>query len=122
MQRQAFLLFLIGMRVFNLDMATLQTLIFLKMTVAGRMTIYLARTGAHHFWEQPLPSRVLFATAELTQVAGTFIVAYGIFVTPIGWGYAAFVWGYPLLSFVITDLLKIHYFRLMKHGEVKFAR
>jgi H+-transporting ATPase len=118
----SFFLFLIGLRVFNLDMATLQTLIFLKMTVAGHMTIYLARTGVHHFWERPLPAGILFVAAELTQVVGTFIAAYGFFMTPIGWGLAAFVWGYALLSFTVTDSLKIHYFKLMKHTDVKLQR
>jgi H+-transporting ATPase len=118
----SFFLFLIGLKVFNLGVGTLQTLMFLKMTVGGHMTIYLARTGVHHFWSRPLPSRILFVSAELTQVVGTFVAAYGFFMTPIGLGYAAFVWGYAFLSFVITDFLKIRYFRLMKHGEVKFAR
>jgi H+-transporting ATPase len=118
----SFILFLIGLRVLNLDMTTLQTLIFLKLTVGGHMTIYLARTGVHHFWERPLPAGILFFTAEATQVLGTFLAVYGVFMAPIGWGLAAFVWGYALLSFLITDTLKIHYFKLMTHGEVKLSR
>jgi H+-transporting ATPase len=118
----SFFLFLIGLQVFHLDMVTLQTLIFLKLTVAGHLTIYLARTGVHHFWERPLPSGFLFYTTELTQIVGTFLAVSGVFMNPIGWELAAFVWGYALLSFVITDTLKIHYFRLMKHGEVKLSR
>jgi H+-transporting ATPase len=111
----SFLLFLIGTYVFNLDVVTLQTLIFLKMTVGGHMTIYLARTGVHHFWERPFPSSNLFLTAEITQMMGTFIAVYGILMSPIGWGLAAFVWGYALLSFTITDLLKTHFFEFAKH-------
>jgi H+-transporting ATPase len=118
----SFFLFLIGLQVLNLDLATLQTLIFLKMTVGGHITIYLARTGVQHFWEHPLPAKILFFTAEITQVVGTLIAAYGIFTTPIGWGLAGFVWGYALLSFMITDVLKIRFFRLMRHNDVKFKR
>jgi H+-transporting ATPase len=118
----SFFLFLIGLKVLNLDMVTLQTLIFLKMTVAGHMTIYLARTGVHNFWERPLPAKVLFITAEVTQVVATLLAVFGVFMNPIGWGLAALVWGYALLSFLITDVLKIHYFRLMGHGEVKPQR
>jgi H+-transporting ATPase len=114
----SFLLFLIGTYVFNLDALTLQTLIFLKMTVAGHMTIYLARTGVHHFWERPFPSSALFLTAEITQLIGTLIAVYGILMAPIGWGLAAFVWGYALLSFTITDLLKTHFFAFAKHHYV----
>ncbi|MGW8289607.1 MAG: HAD-IC family P-type ATPase, partial [Candidatus Bathyarchaeia archaeon] len=110
----SFLLFLIGTYVFNLDSATMQTLIFLKMTVAGHMTIYLARTSIHHFWERPFPSGTLFFTAEITQLIGTLIAVFGILMTPIGWGLAGFVWGYALLSFSITDLLKTHFFRFAR--------
>jgi H+-transporting ATPase len=111
----SFVLFLLGSQVFNLDSATLQTLIFLKMTVGGHMTIYLARTGIHHFWERPFPSGALFFTAEITQIIGTFVAVYGILMAPIGWALAGVVWGYALLSFLITDLLKTHFFSFAKH-------
>jgi hypothetical protein len=39
-------------------------------------------------------------------------------MTPIGWGLAGLVWGYALLAFMITDVLKIHFFRLAKHSDV----
>jgi H+-transporting ATPase len=113
----SFILFIIGLKVFNLSFSTLQTLIFLKMTVAGHLTIYLARTGVEHFWKRPLPSKILFGTTEITQVIGTVFAVYGVFMNPIGWELAAFVWGYAALSFLITDQLKIHFFRLMGHEE-----
>jgi H+-transporting ATPase len=113
----SFILFIIGLEVFHLDFVTLQTLIFLKMTVAGHLTIYLARTGIYHFWKRPLPANILFVTTELTQVVGTLFAVYGVFMNPIGWGLAGFVWGYAFLSFLITDQLKIHFFRLMRHEE-----
>jgi H+-transporting ATPase len=89
------------------------------MTVGGHMTIYLARTGVQHFWARPFPAKILFFTAEITQFVGTLIAVYGFsFMTPIGWGLAGLVWGYALLAFMITDVLKIHFFRLMKHTDV----
>jgi H+-transporting ATPase len=118
----SFFLYLIGLQVLNLDMATLQTFMFLKLTVGGHMTIYLARTGVHHFWERPLPAKILFFTAEGTQFFGTLIAIFGVFMAPLGWGLAGFVWGYALLSFFITDILKIRYFKLMRHGDVKMKR
>ena len=114
----SYFLFLIGLEVLHLNMAVLQTLIFLKMTVGGHMTIYLARTGVQHFWARPLPANILFFTAEITQIIGTLIAVYGVFMEPIGWALAGLVWGYALLAFLITDFLKIHFFRLMKHTDV----
>ena len=113
----SFLLLIIGLDVFHLSLSTLQTLIFLKMAVAGHLTIYLARTGVRHFWKRPLPASILFVATEGTQVVGTLFAVYGVFMHSIGWGLAAFVWGYALLSFLITDQLKIHYFRLMGSEE-----
>jgi H+-transporting ATPase len=83
------------------------------------MTIYLAKTGVHHFWERPLPAKILFFTAEGTQFFGMLIAVFGVFMAPLGRGLAGLVWGYALLSFFVMDILKICYFRLMRHGDVK---
>ncbi len=118
----SFGLFLIGLRVFHLDQTTLQTLIFLKLAVAGHMTIYLARTGQHHFWTKPYPALSLLLTAEITQFAGTIIAVYGIVMSPIGWILAGFIWIYALIEFVATDFIKIYIFKLINHKEISFHR
>jgi H+-transporting ATPase len=107
----SFVLLWFAKEYFHLDAATVQTLIFLKLAVAGHMTIYLARTGQQHFWERPYPSMALFGTAELTQLAATVIAALGIFMAPIGWTFALIVWGYAFLAFLINDLIKVWLFR-----------
>jgi H+-transporting ATPase len=113
----SFLLYVIGIDVLHLNAEMLQTLIFLKLTVAGHLTIYLARTGVHHFWARPFPAKILFITTELTQVVGTLFAVYGVFMAPIGWTLAGFIWGYALLAFLITDQLKIHFFKYMYPDE-----
>ena len=35
------------------------------------------------------------------------IAVYGVFMTPIGWGWAAFVWGYALVWFLLNDRIKL---------------
>ena len=81
------------------------------MAVAGHLTIYLARTGQEHFWERPLPSIALFGTTELTQLAATLFAIFGVFMTPVGWGWALTIWGYALVFFVMNDLIKVRLFR-----------
>ncbi len=115
----SFIMFFIGLEVFKLDMATLQTLMFLKLTVSGHLTIYLARTGIHHFWERPLPSKYLLGITETTQIMGTLIAIFGVFMAPLGIWLALFVWGYSLLGFLIIDAFKIHFFKILGHGELK---
>jgi H+-transporting ATPase len=108
----SFILLWVAREYFHLDPGVIQTLIFLKLAVAGHMTIYLARTGQQHFWERPLPAFALFGTAEITQGAATLIAIYGVFImTPIGWSLALIVWGYALVWFVINDQVKVLLFR-----------
>ena len=33
-----------------------------------------------------------------TQIVATLIAVYGLFMTPLGWGWAAAVWAYALAS------------------------
>ncbi|MFX0072300.1 MAG: plasma-membrane proton-efflux P-type ATPase, partial [Candidatus Hermodarchaeota archaeon] len=90
----SFMLLLIGRDVFNLDMQTIQTLVFLKLAVGGHMTIYLTRAEEHNFWHKPYPAKILFIVCETTQVVATIFAAVGIFMAPIGWTLALFVWIY----------------------------
>jgi H+-transporting ATPase len=109
----SFLLLLIAMEILHLNPLTIETLIFLKMTVAGHMTLYLARTDEKHFWSRPLPSVRLFGTTELTQIAGTFVAVYGVFMSPLGWPFALFIWAYALAFFIINDFVKVSIYRLV---------
>ena len=42
----------------------------------------------------------------------TVIAVYGLFMTPLGWGWAGFVWGYALLWFLINDRIKLLAYRI----------
>jgi len=107
----SFILLWLAREVYHLPAGVVQTLIFLKLAVAGHLTIYLARTGQQHFWEPPLPASSFFWVTESTKVVATVVAVFGIFMTPIGWTLALIVWGYALLSFVINDLIKVYLFR-----------
>ncbi len=113
----SFLLFWIALEILRLDALTVETLMFLKMTVGGHMTIYLARTGENRFWTRPLPSIRLFGAAELTQLGGTVLAVYGVLMSPLGWALAAFVWAYAFSAFVITDSVKVLIYRLAKRSR-----
>jgi len=108
---ESFIILWLAREYFHLDAGVVQTLIFLKLAVAGHMTIYLARTGKKHLWERPYPSLSLFGTAEITQIGATLIAVYGVFMTPIGWTIALIVWGYALLFILIIDQIKVLLFR-----------
>ena len=106
----AFGLFYLGERVFHLDRAHIQTLMYLKLSVAGHLTIFLTRTRGP-FWSIR-PARVLWIAVLGTQILATLIAVYGVFMTPLGWGWAAFVWGYALAWFLVNDRVKLLAYRI----------
>ena len=106
----SFILFFLAERVLHFDRTTIQTFMFLKLAVAGHLTIFLTRTGRHHFWTAPYPSSPLFWSAISTKLLATLLAVYGVLMNPIGWKLAGFIWAYALISFVITDYLKVYLF------------
>jgi len=102
----AFGLFYLAERVFHLDRPHVQTLMYLKLSVAGHLTIFLTRTRGP-FWSIR-PARILWMAVLGTQTLATLMAVYGAYImTPIGWGWALFVWGYALTWFVVNDRLKL---------------
>jgi H+-transporting ATPase len=106
----AFGLFYLGERVFHLDRAHIQTLMYLKLSVAGHLTIFLTRTRGP-FWSIR-PARILWIAVLGTQMLATLIAVYGVFMTPLGWGWATFVWGYALIWFLFNDRVKLLAYRI----------
>jgi H+-transporting ATPase len=101
----SFGMFYLGERVFHFDRAHIQTLMYLKLSVAGHLTIFVTRTRGP-FWSIR-PARILWAAVLGTQIVATLIAVYGVFMTPLGWGWALFVWGYALVWFLINDRVKL---------------
>ena len=106
----AFGLFYLGERVFHFDHAHVQTLMYLKLSVAGHLTIFLTRTRGP-FWSIR-PARILWIAVLGTQAVATLIAVYGLFMAPLGWGWAAFVWGYALAWFLLNDRVKLLAYRI----------
>jgi H+-transporting ATPase len=106
----AFGLFYLGERVFHLDRAHIQTLMYLKLSVAGHLTIFLTRTRGP-FWSHR-PARILWVAVLGTQIVATLIAVYGLFVPPLGWGWALFVWGYSMAWFLVNDRVKLFAYRV----------
>ena len=106
----SFGLFYLGERVFHFSRDFLQTLMYLKLSVAGHLTIFLTRTEGP-FWSSK-PAQILVGAVVGTQLVATIIAVFGVFMTPIGWTWAAFVWGYALVWFFINDMVKQGVYRV----------
>jgi len=107
----AFGLFLLGDRVFHFDRAHVQTLMYLMLSVAGSMTIFLTRTRGP-FWSIP-PRRVLLLAVIGAEMIATLLAGLGIFMSALGWKWVAFVWAYALAWFLVSDRVKLIGYRIL---------
>ena len=114
----AFGLFYLGERVFHLDRAHIQTLMYLKLSVAGHLTIFLTRTRGP-FWSIR-PARILWMAVLGTQAVATCIAIFGLgLVTPLGWNWALLVWGYALAWAFVNDRIKLLTYRILGAAKVE---
>jgi H+-transporting ATPase len=90
---------------FNQPRPFIQTLLYLKLSVAGHLTVFAARTVGP-FWSVR-PALPLLLAVVGTQLVATLLAVYGILMAPIGWGWALLVWGYSLLWFLLEDRVKL---------------
>ena len=107
----------LGLDVFHLGQASIQSFIYLKLSIAGHLVVLVARTKGH-FWLVK-PSRKLLTAIIGTQAVATILVTFGILLPQLPIQYVLFIWVEMLIVFVITDYLKVGlYKRLVRKGEV----
>lgn len=111
----SFGLFYIAERIYQIDRATIQTLIYLKLSVAGHLTIFLTRTRKP-FWSSR-PASILLMAVIGTQIVATLIAVYGVFMTAIGWKWALAVWGYAVAWWLVNDRVKLFAYRIIEPGR-----
>ena len=117
---ESFGLFYVGYRLLDLTPAVLQSFMYLKLSVAGHLTVFMARTKGH-FWTVR-PANQLLLAVILTQLTATFITVYGILLPAMGWALAGLVWGEALAVFLVIDLVKVRFYKVLDHGDIKFKR
>ena len=117
----SFGLFYLGVKVFHISRPVLQSFMFLKLTVAGHLTIFITRTRGP-FWSSR-PSAILLWSAIITKLFATLAAVYGLFMVPIGWKWAGLIWVYALGWFIINDWVKLVAYRIYeKEKSWVFAR
>jgi H+-transporting ATPase len=114
----SFGLFYLGERVFHLSREFIQPLMYLKLSVAGHLTIFITRTRGP-FWSIR-PARILLVAVLGTQLVATLIAVYGLLMPPIGWGWGLAVWGYALAWFLVNDRIKLAAYRIFNHRQLGF--
>jgi len=113
----SFGIFYIAEEYMHLSAPVVQSFIFLKLAVAGHLTIFLTRTE-DRFWRKPHPAPLLLWAAVLTKILATLFVVYGWFVAPIGWKYALLVWVYAIVWAVVNDFVKVGAYKLLRKESI----
>ncbi len=116
----SFGLFYLGERVFHLSRDFIRPLMYLKLSIAGHLTIFLTRTHGP-FWTIR-PARILLVAVIGTQLLATLIAVYGLLMPAIGWGWALAVWGYALAWFLVNDQVKLAAYRILDSHRSLLAR
>ena len=117
----SFTLYVLLRKYWSLSPDVIQSIIFAKLAVAGHGTIYNTRIK-DWFWRKPWPSPILWIATFSTRVVGTIIAVYGFnLITPIGWSWALFVWGYAMVWFIFNDIVKIGILKMYWSKKVLFS-
>ncbi len=109
----SFFLFYIAKDILMLSYAAIQTFVFLKLAVAGHLTIFVTRSEKF-LWSKPRPSGLLFWSAVVTKIIATLIAGFGFLVAPISWWLIALVWGYAMVWMFVLDQIKAWTIKEMK--------
>jgi H+-transporting ATPase len=112
---RSFGILFLSTKVWGADMDTVQTIIYLNLSVGGHLTLFVARTH-RRFWTI-MPSWILLIAVVGTQIIATFIAVYGFLMTPIDWTWAGIVWLYSLALFLIQDEVKVAGYRIFGEGH-----
>lgn len=118
---ETFLILIIARDYFHLPGDQIQSFIYLKLAVAGHLTLFVARTRKP-FLTRPHPAPVLLGAILGTQGIAVLIVGFGWLVAPIAWKYVGFVWIYCLVWVFIEDWVKIQVYRRLEMAGKQQAR
>jgi H+-transporting ATPase len=108
----SFLLLVLCDTVLHIDPQHIQSIIFLKLSVAGHMTLFVVRSRSA-FWSPPYPAPTLLGAILFTQFLATLLVWSGIFVPSIPLTHIALIWVYASVWMVFADVVKRGVYRYL---------
>jgi H+-transporting ATPase len=112
---QSFTLVWVAIGPLGIGHAEVQTLMYLKLSVAGHLTLFVVRTRGR-LWSQPHPARILLVAVIGTQILATAIAASGLLMHPLRWDLVALAWGYALIWMLFFDQLKLIAYRWLERA------
>lgn len=99
------LFYILAAKLFHLDISTIQTLFFLKLTVSGHLLIFVAHTSQR--WYKFLPSYPVIIAIITTQLFATTLAFTGILMSAkLSIGLIALVWVWAIVWMQIGEYMK----------------
>ena len=89
----------------KLDVAHIQTMIFLQLVVGGHLMLFLTRTK-RFFFLPPFPSAPLFFAIVGTQIFAAMMCGFGWLVPALPWTFIGVVWCYNIAWMFVQDVVK----------------
>jgi len=105
---ETFLLIVLVKTYLTLSLPELQSLVFLKLSIAGHLTLFVVRTKKA-FYRSPFPSPILLSAIIGTQILAALFVGFGIIITAIPWAYIGYLWLYALFWMFVEDTVKTRF-------------
>ena len=120
---ETFGLLIIAREVLHMGIPQIQSLIFLKLVVAGHMTLFVVRSR-RHFFRRPWPSPWLIGALFTGEILSTLLVVHPFgLMAPITWAQAGIVWAYALAWLPIEDWAKMAVYQhvdFSRRGHLRF--
>ncbi|GLI34679.1 plasma-membrane proton-efflux P-type ATPase [Desulforhabdus amnigena] len=116
----SFSIFLVALKMLHLNHQQIQTLIFLKLSIAGYLDIFMGRTRSF-FWSSR-PGAMLLWSGIATRILATAIALFGWYMTSISWQLVLIVWGWAAVELLVTDPIKVWVYRVLDHNGIIFRR
>lgn len=108
---ETFLILVLAKLWLHLDVAQIQSFIFLKLAIAGHLTLFVARARGP-FLARPWPAASMLWAAVGTKILATLLVGFGFgLITPVGWANIGFIWIYCLAWVFVEDWAKLAVYR-----------
>ncbi len=112
---ETFGILIIAKEYLHLNLGQLQTFIFLKLAVAGHLTLFVTRTKGS-FFKKPYPAPSLLWSAVATKVLATLFVVYPLgLIASISWTNVGLVWAYCIVWIFVEDMAKTFMYKHLEH-------
>lgn len=112
---ETFGILIIAKQYFNMSVDQIQSFIFLKLAIAGHLTLFVTRTRGS-FYKKPYPAPVLLWSAVSTKILATIFVMFPFgLIAPLTLKEVVFIWIYCIVWIFAEDQVKKSIYKRLSH-------